>query len=199
MLSKLNGEFEIISPIEVKKFLNENDMTIDIINAVEPHLNDYFPNAEFSLEISNELKWTNETKLLLNVCVTEDIFFNGMLDHFNEIYARIEPIIQDILCPIVLFPQVKDKQFDRMNNNSAINLIARTAYFNNDYEDGSVECEIRLRDIPKEQQKQEIIEYCNTHEDIFALDIEEELQIDFMDICEILEELENEGIIKEIK
>ncbi len=81
-----------------------------------------------------------------------------------------------------------------MNNNSAINLIARTAYFNNDY-NGSVEQEILLRDISKQQQKEEIIQYCNTHEDIFAPDIEEELKLDFNDVCEILEELENEGLI----
>lgn len=81
-----------------------------------------------------------------------------------------------------------------MNNNSAINLIARTAYFNNDY-DGSVEREILIRDIPREQQKKEITEYCQNHDDIFAPDIEEELKLDFSDICEILEELEDEGII----
>lgn len=85
-----------------------------------------------------------------------------------------------------------------MNNNSAINLIARTAYFNNNY-DGNVEREIRIRYISKPPQRKEIIEYCNTHEDIYAPDIEEELQIDFNDVCEILDELEIEGIITEIK
>ena len=44
----------------------------------------------------------------------------------------------------------------------------------------------------------EIIEYCKSHEDIFAPDIEKELQIDFTDICEILEELEYEGKIQKI-
>lgn len=76
-------------------------------------------------------------------------------------------------------------------------MIARTAYFNNDY-DGSVEHEIGLRVIPKSQQKREIIEYCNTHEDIFAPDIERELQIDFHDVCMILDELEEEGKIREV-
>jgi predicted ArsR family transcriptional regulator len=54
------------------------------------------------------------------------------------------------------------------------------------------------RDIPKSQQKREIIEYCNTHEDIFAQDIERELQIDFHDVCMILDELEEEGKIQEV-
>ena len=84
-----------------------------------------------------------------------------------------------------------------MSNNSAINLIARTAYFNNDY-DGSIEQEIQLRDIPKSQQKIEIMEYCKTHDDIFAVDIEEDLQIDFGDVCEILDELKKEGKIHEV-
>lgn len=198
MLSNLNNDYSMICPVKVEEFFDENEMSLEIINAMEPKLNNYFPNAEFSLEVCDKLKWTNQTKLLLNVTVSEEVFFNGMLDHFNDIYAEIEPMIHDILCPVVLFPQVKNKNFDKLNNNSAINLIARTAYFNNDY-DGSVECEIKLRDIPKNQQKAEIIEYCNNHEDIFALDIEEQLEIDFLDVCEILDELESEGVIKEIK
>ena len=84
-----------------------------------------------------------------------------------------------------------------MSNLSAINLIARTAYFNNDY-DGSIDQEILIREIPRKQAKMEIIEYCKSHEDIFAPDIEKELQIDFTDICEILEELKYEGKIQKI-
>ncbi len=44
----------------------------------------------------------------------------------------------------------------------------------------------------------EILEYCQTHEDIYAPDIEEELQIDFNDVCEILEELSRQGKIREL-
>ena len=83
-----------------------------------------------------------------------------------------------------------------MSNNSAINLIARTAYFNNDFE--GIEKEILIRDIPREQQKMEIINYCETHDDIYTPDIEEELQLDFNDICEILDELEEEGQIEKL-
>ena len=123
------------------------------------------------------------------------MFFNGMLNHFNEIYKDIEPLIENILCPIVLFPNLQNKNYDKLNSSSAINLIARTAYFNNDYDD-SIEKEILIRDIPREQQKKEIIEYCNLNNDIYAPDIEEKLQIDFQDVCDILEELENEWFIK---
>ena len=35
-----------------------------------------------------------ETKLLLNIHVDEDMFFNGMLDHFNDIYKEIKPILR---------------------------------------------------------------------------------------------------------
>lgn len=81
-----------------------------------------------------------------------------------------------------------------MSNLSAINLIARTAYFNNDY-DGIIDQEILIRYISRKQAKMEIMKYSKTHEDIFAPDIEEELQVDLTDICEILEELEEEKII----
>ena len=198
MIRNLNYNFKLISPNKINKFLNTNQITIKIINTISPQLNALFPEAEFTLEVCDKLDWTSETKILLNVVVGEEMFFNGILDHFNEIYAEIEPLIDDILCPVVLFPEIKNKKFDKFNNNSAINLIARTAYFNNDY-DGSIECEINLRDIPREQQKEEIINYCKTHEDIWAPDIVDELLLDYDDIYEILEELEKEGRIEEIK
>ena len=197
MFEELSNDYKLIYPKNVENFLNDNDVAREIITAMDPHLHQFFPNAEFSLEVSNQINWTTETKLLLNVEVSDEVFFNGMLDHLNEVYSRVEYLIDDILCPVVLFPQIKNKSFDKMANNSAINLIARTAYFNNDY-DGTIEREIGLRDIPRDQQKQEIIEYCDTHDDIFALDIEEELQIDYHDVCDILDELEKEGKIHEV-
>lgn len=95
--------------------------------------------------------------------VSEDMFFNGMLTHFNDIYKEIEPIIEDIENTVVLFPEINNKKFDKMDNNSAINLIARTAYFNN-YNDGIIQREMSFREIPKKQQIEEIIEYCKNHE-----------------------------------
>jgi hypothetical protein len=50
---------------------------------------------------------------LLNVHVGEEMFFNGMLNHFNDIYAEIEPLIDDMLCPIVLFPYLQMKNMIR--------------------------------------------------------------------------------------
>ena len=49
----------------------------------------------------------------------------------NDIYKEIEPVIEDIENTVVLFPEIIDKNFDKLSNTSAINVIARTAYFNN--------------------------------------------------------------------
>ena len=167
MFENLNNDYKLISPETIEEFVCNNQMTEEIVAAMDPHLHQFFPNAEFSLEVSNQINWTTETKLLLNVGVSDGVFFNGMLVHLNEVYAQVEPLIEDILCPVVSFPEIKNKAFDKMSNNSAINLIARTAYFNNEYEE-SIEREVGLRDIPRDQQKQKIIDYCNTHEDIFC-------------------------------
>lgn len=199
MDTKLSNNYMLISPEnEINNFIKENEKTLEILTEIKPKLTQHFPNNKFSLELCDSLNWTSETKLLINVHVSEEMFFNGMLNHFNDIYSEIEPLIEDILCPIVLFPDFENKKYDKMNDNSAINLIARTAYFNNDY-DGSIEREVLIRDIPYDQQKKEIIAYCETHDDIYALDIEEELQLDFNDICEILDKLKDEGILEERK
>lgn len=113
MFENLSNDYKLISPETVEEFLSRNEIAEDIINAMDPYLYQCFPNAVFSLEVSNQIKWTTETKLLLNVEVCEDIFFNGMLDYFNDIYAKIDPLIDDILCPVVLFPKIKNKSFDK--------------------------------------------------------------------------------------
>ena len=191
MQIKLNDRYSFNSPKnEINNFIMDNEDTMKILNAIDPHLDKHFPNNNFSLEICDKLKWTTEKKLLVNVHVNEEMFFNGLLNHFNDIYSEIEPLTENIICPIVLFPRLENEKYEK------INLIARTAYFNNDFE--GIEKEILIRDIPREQQKMEIINYCETHDDIYAPDIEEELQLDFNDICEILDELEEEGQIEKL-
>ena len=88
---------------EINEFIESNENALKIIEAMKSPLHKHFPNNEFSLEVSDEINWTSETKLLLNVHVSEEMFFNGMLTHFNDIYAEIEPLIEDILCPVILF------------------------------------------------------------------------------------------------
>ena len=123
------------------------------------------------------------------------MFFNGMVDHMNVIYKEIEPLIEDILCPVVLFPEIENKNFEeiKMKDNSAVNLIARTTYFNND-RNGIIQREMTLREIPKEQQVKEIINYCSEHENPNLSDLLFDLQLDLLDVDSIIDELEEKGI-----
>ena len=77
--------------------------------------------------------------------------------------------------------------------NSAINLVARTAYFNN-YNNGIIQREMSFRDVPKSQQVDEIIEYCKTHENPNISDIVFDLQLELFAVDDIIDELEQEGI-----
>lgn len=192
MMENLNGKYRIISPENVTEFINANENTQTILNAMENPLNKHFPDNEFSLEICDELGWTTETKLLLNVHVTQEMFFNGILDHFNSIYEEIEPIIAEIENTVVLFPEIDGIDIDRMSNNCSVNVIARTAYFNN-YNNGIIQREISFRDIPKDQQVSEIIEYCKTHENPNISDIVYDLQLQLFDVDDIITELEENG------
>ena len=162
---------------------------------IKPLRIQYFPNSKYTLEICDKLKWTPETKLLLNIRVNEEMLFNGMVNHLNNIYKEIEPLIEDILCPVVLFPEIENKNFDdiKMKNNSLVNLIARTAYFNND-RNGIIPREMTLREIPKEQQVEEIINYCKRHENYKLSDLLFDVQLDLFDVDTIIDELEEKGI-----
>lgn len=137
-------------------------------------------------------------KTLVNVHVDEETFFNGMLSHFNEIYQTIDPLIEDIFCPIVLFPELDNEKYDKMNYYSAINLIARTAYFNGDF-DKNMQREMTLRDIPKSQQKEEIIQYCKKHPSPDLSDVVFDLRLDLFDVDDIIDELEENGIHLDIQ
>ncbi len=188
-----NNEYTLISPEnQIKKFIEENENTREILEVIRPQLKKHFPNSKFSLEICNRLTWTTETKLLVNVNVSEEMFFNGMLAHFNEIYESINPLIEDIFCPIVLFPDLGNDKYDKFSYDCAINLIARTSYFNSDF-DKNMQREMSLRDIPKSQKEKEIIEYLNIHENVDLSDLVFDLQLDLFDVDEILDELAEKG------
>ena len=188
-----NTEYMLVSPEnQIKKFIEENENTREILEAITPQLKKHFPNSKFSLEICNSLTWTTETKLLVNVNVSEEMFFNGMLAHFNEIYETINPLIEDIFCPIVLFPDLGNDKYDKFSYDCAINLIARTSYFNSDF-DKNMQREMSLRDIPKSQKEKEIIEYLNIHENVDLSDLVFDLQLDLFDVDEILDELAEKG------
>ena len=194
MFNGLKNNYILISPEkDIAEFINHNKDTLKIINAMEPHLITHFPNNEFSLELCDNLGWTTETKLLLNVRVGEEMFFNGMLDHFNNIYKEIEPVIEDIENTVVLFPEIIDKNFDKLSNTSVINVIARTAYFNN-YNNGMIQKEMSFREIPKSQQITEIIDYCKTHPNPNISDIVYDLQLELFSVDDIIAELEEQGI-----
>ena len=182
--------FKLISPEKsIAEFIKNNEKTPEILDAIKPQIIKHFPESEFSLEICDELEWTTESKLLVNVCVSHEVFFNGIVNHFNEIYENIGYLIEDILCPIVLFPQLSNEKYDKMSYNSAINLIARTSYFNRDF-DKNFQREMTLRDIPKSQMEKEIVEYCKIHENPDLSDIVFDLQLDLVDVDKIIDELE---------
>lgn len=197
MLKKLNSTYELKCPEKIEKFIESNKITLKLLDSIETHLNNYFPNSKVSLELCDKLEWTDDTKLLVNINVTEKMFFNGILDNFNGIYKEIQPILDEYVSTIVLFPEIENKNLDavKMNSNSTVNLLARTAYFNT-YTDYEIEKEITLRDIPKKQQKEEIIQYCKTHDIIDSWDISDELRLESNDVEEILEELLEEKIIE---
>ena len=195
---KIDGYSLISTEMDVNEFIDKHENTQEILKAIAPDLKEYFPDSKFSLEICDRLNWTTETKLLVNVDVSEEMFFNGMLDHFNDIYDKIEPLIEDIFCPIVLFPNLSNDSYERYGYNCAINLIARTAYFNSDF-DRNFQREMSLRDIPKAQQVKEIIEYCQTHETVDLSDLVYDLQLDLFDVDDILDELAEKGIDLNVK
>ena len=178
MINQLNNNYIITAPKEVEKFINENEITIKLLNQIKQPLKNNFPDSKISLEVCDNLDWTDDTKLLVNISVDENMFFNGILNNFNNIYKEIQPILDTYVSTIVLFPEINNKNLDsvKMNNNSAVNLIARTAYFNT-YNDYEIEREITLRDIPREQRKKEIIDYCNTHDVIDSLEMSYELRL----------------------
>ena len=189
-----NIGFKLISPeCEINEFIKSNENVTEILSVIMPQLIKYFPKSEFSLEICDKLEWTTERKLLVNVSASEEMFFNEILDDFIAIYESIESLIEDIFCPIVLFPDLGNEKYKRFTNCSPINLIANTAYFNNSF-DKNMQREMSIRDIPKSQQEKEIIEYCDIHENVDLSDLIFDLQLDLFDVDEILDELSQKGI-----
>lgn len=199
-IKKLNKLYELRSPETIEKFIEENKITCELLKLIESPLTKHFPTSKISLEVCDKLEWSDDTKLLVNISVSEDMFFNGILDNLNAIYKETQPILDEYVSTILLFPEIETKNLEsvKMNSNSTINVIARTAYFNT-YNDYEIEREITLRDIPKNQRKKEIMEYAKTHDVLDSWDIAEELRLETEEVEEILEELMTEEIIREWK
>ena len=110
MISQITNNYTIIAPKKVEKFINENEITIKLLNQIEQPLRNNFPDSKISLELCDKLDWTDETKLLVNISVDEEMFFNGILDNFNNIYKAIQPILDTYVSTIVLFPEINNKK-----------------------------------------------------------------------------------------
>ena len=199
MSENIESSYTLISKKEsIDEFIKENDNTLEILTAIRPLLESYFPDSKLSLEISDDIVWSSERKLLVNVSVCEEMFFNEMLSHFNDIYEHIDSLREDIICPIVLFPNLSNENYDRMSYDCAINLVARSSYFNSDF-DKNLQREMTIREIPKSQQVEEIIEYCEKHPQPDFSDIVFDLQLDLFDVDEIIDELKENGMDLNVK
>jgi len=195
----LQNLYILNSPMEkINEFISQNKETCEIIYEIKPSLEKYFPDSKLSLELCDDLAWTTEEKLLLKVSVTDETFFNDILDYFCEIYERIGYLIEDIICPIVLFPVLSNENYDARKHNGVIDLVVRTAYFNGDF-DKNFQREMTLREIPKCQQEKEIIEYCTNNPNPDISDIVYDLQLDLFAADEIIDELEDKGFILNVK
>lgn len=194
MIGDLSEKYDLLSKKrEVEGFINKNPATIEVLNEMHPHILGHFPDSKPSLELCDELKWTTERKLLVNIHVSEETFFNGMLERLNDIYEKTEPLLEDVICPVVLFPDLSNGKYDRFGRYGAISLIARTAYFNGEF-DENFQREMTIREIPKERQIEEILCYCRSHENPNISDIVFDLQLDLFDVDDIIDELEEKGI-----
>lgn len=196
LINELNTNYEFKSPNEIEKFIQNNEITLKLLESIKNPLNNNFPNSRITLEVCDELEWTDDAKLLVNINVSEKMFFNGILNSFNQVYREIQPILDEYVSTIVLFPEIENIDLTdvKMNSNSAVNLLARTAYFNT-YKNYEIEREITLREIPKKQQKEEIIDYVSNHDIIDSFEISDELRLDIDDIEEILDELRLNKVI----
>ncbi len=193
------SQYRLVSPEnEINEFVENNEYTLEILKSIHPLLIEHFSDGGFSLEISDKLEWTTEEKLLVNVPVSKQTFFNDVLGHFNDIYEKIGHLLEDIFCPIVLFPDLSNESYDRMGSDSTINLIAKNTYFNSDF-DKNLQREMSLRDIPKSQMKKEILEYCQDNPNPDLSDIIFDLQLDLFDVDSIIDEIESEGIDLNVK
>ena len=121
-ITELERDYDISKPNEIEKYIENNKETMTILNELNPILNRHFPTSNFSVELCDKLNWTDEEKILLKVYVSEDMFFNGIINEFNEIYEEISYFRDNISNNIVLFPLIENKNNDILNIN---NLIAR--------------------------------------------------------------------------
>ena len=73
---------------DIDEFVRNNENASEILEAIKPELINHFTNNTYSLEICDKLSWTSEKKLLVNVHMSDEMFFNGMLNHLMTYTAK---------------------------------------------------------------------------------------------------------------
>lgn len=188
--------FNLKEPSEIKDFIERNQNIRIMLNEVKPKLNKYFPESKLTLELCDNLKWSDDIKLLINIDVDETMFYNGLINNLNNIYDNISHLREDVSNDIVLFPKLISETLysQNINPDRLCNYIARECYFNSENKGVKIVKEIRIREIPKKQKINEIIQYCSTHNKPHITDIVNDLSLDLVETDEIIDDLFEKGI-----
>lgn len=86
---------------------------------------------------------------------------------------------------------------DNLNSkNCTSSVLSYNSISNPVQKDGNVE--LFVRDVPYDEKRNMIIDYAEMNEVVDALEIADSLHLDVFEVNEIMVELINEGILKEI-
>ena len=60
----LENDYTLISHEEIKTFVENNQETLTLLNALKPQLKQHFPKTNFSLEVCDRLEWTTDIDMI---------------------------------------------------------------------------------------------------------------------------------------
>lgn len=86
---------------------------------------------------------------------------------------------------------------DKLNSkNCTTSVLSYNSISNPIQKDETVE--LFIRNVPYEEKKEMIIDYAEIHDVVDALEIADSLQLDVFEVNEIMSELIDEGILREL-
>ena len=104
----LGDYYNIISPVEVRKQIENNENIFIFLDEIKPFLVESFFDADFYLKMNYEPE-TDDRFIILRVDVSEERFKNGIGDEIRAFNFKIWPLEKklNVLREVLVMPEIK--------------------------------------------------------------------------------------------
>ena len=105
--TKISQYYHIDSPIDIKNQIRKNKNIFSLLNEIKPGLEEYFPQAEFALQMNFEPE-SDDKFIILRIDVAKNRFNTKLVERIREFELKIWDLEKrlNVLREVLIMPNV---------------------------------------------------------------------------------------------